>query len=103
MQKASNNILMSIIFKIINYCTVCHKIKEYNSVLKSSLEPKVYVTVTSFLGYSTAEICTLVEPYSTLLNTLLFYFMNSVQPSFHKISISTSKKSNGRISWGGWL
>ena len=50
MQKASNNILMSIIFKIINYCTVCHKVKEYNSVLKSSLEPKVYVTVTSFLA-----------------------------------------------------
>lgn len=41
---------MSIIFKIINYCTVCHKIKEYNSVLKSSLEPKVYVTVTSLLA-----------------------------------------------------
>ena len=49
-QKASNNILMSIIFKIINYCTVCHKIKKYNSVLKSSLEPKVYIAVTSFLA-----------------------------------------------------
>lgn len=41
---------MSIIFKIINYCTVCHRIKEYNSVLKSSLEPNVYVTVTSLLA-----------------------------------------------------
>ena len=54
-----------------------------------------------FSGNSTAEICTLVEPYSPLLYTLLFYFMYSVQPSFHKISISTPKKVNGLISWGG--
>ena len=54
-----------------------------------------------FPGNSTAEICTLVEPYSPLLYTLLFYFMYSVQPSFHKISISTPKKVNGLISWGG--
>ena len=31
---------------------------------------------------------------------ILLIFMYSVQPSFHKISISTPKKVNGLISWG---
>ena len=119
MQQTINNTPMSIIFKIINYCTVYHKIKEQNSCKSSkqsfpwSLHVKVFSNLqlnprytfysNFFPGYSTAEICTLVEPYSPLLYTLLFYFMYSVQPSFHKISISTPKKVNGLISWGGWL
>ena len=50
MQQAINNTPMSIIFKIINYCTVFSMEPTCKSVLKSSIEPKVYFTVTSFLA-----------------------------------------------------
>ena len=51
MQQASNNTPMSIIFKIINYCTVYHKIKEHNSCKSSnqsfpwSLHAKVFLNL----------------------------------------------------------